>query len=146
MDDRSADEGVEMGDRRRIYRFPGGFLETKAYGGDDGGVYLELGSAQRFVMRWKPTCIGYLRSDVSGIALLWDQSRIREFAEARGFDFADMVIYDPQSGRPPLARLKAQATRLAAEAVIVPGLAHFEGGEIPGSLVRRLDVIAVSGE
>ncbi|WP_157554236.1 hypothetical protein [Nocardia crassostreae] len=32
-----------MAYQRRIYEFPGGFLETNAYGeDDDSGVYLEL--------------------------------------------------------------------------------------------------------
>ncbi|MFE3051962.1 hypothetical protein [Nocardia sp. NPDC059239] len=57
-----------------------------------------------------------------------------------------MVVYDPKSGRPPLARLKAQATRLDAEAVIVPGPEHFADGQIPSSLVRRLDVITIHPE
>ncbi|WP_405488789.1 hypothetical protein [Nocardia sp. NBC_00511] len=97
-------------------------------------------------MRYKPTCVGYLRTDVSGVALLWDQGQIRKLATCLGYDFADMVIYDPKFGRPPLARLKAQVTRLDAEAVIVPSPEHFEGGEMPGSLVRQIDVIAVNPE
>lgn len=97
-------------------------------------------------MAHKPTCLGYLRTDVSGPAQLWDQSRIRRLAERLGYDFADMVVYDPRFGRPPLARLKAQATRLDAEAVIVPGPEHFEGGAVPGCLVRQLDVITVHPE
>ncbi len=42
---RTADDenGAEMAYQRRIYEFPGGFLETNAYGeDDDSGVYLEL--------------------------------------------------------------------------------------------------------
>ncbi|WP_157554155.1 hypothetical protein [Nocardia crassostreae] len=31
-----------MAYQRRIYEFPGGFLETNAYEDDDSGVYLEL--------------------------------------------------------------------------------------------------------
>ncbi|WP_433590187.1 hypothetical protein [Nocardia sp. CA-145437] len=30
--------------------------------------------------------------------------------------------------------------------MIVPSLEHFEGGEVPGELVRRADVIIVSPE
>ncbi|AYF79675.1 hypothetical protein D7D52_37415 [Nocardia yunnanensis] len=97
-------------------------------------------------MRWRPTCIGYQRADVSGAALLWDQSQIRKLATRLGYDFADMVVYDPKFGRPPLARLRAQATRLDAEAVIVPSPEHFAGGEIPGTLVQQLDVITVTPE
>lgn len=97
-------------------------------------------------MRYKATCLGYIRTDVSGLAMLWDQSQVRRLADRLGYDFADFVVYDPKFGRPPLARLKAQATRLAAEAVIVPGPEHFEGGEIPVDLVRRMDVITVTPE
>ncbi|SUA75178.1 Uncharacterised protein [Nocardia otitidiscaviarum] len=147
--------------RRRIYEFSGGILETNAYddGPDDGtGVYLEYygrtpdsDQANDYEqsgaeMHYKPTCLGYVRTDVSGMALLWDQSRIRRLADRLGYDFADMVIYDPKFGRPPLARLKAQATRLDAEAVIVPSPDHFEGAQIPGVLVKQLDVITVDPE
>ncbi|MRH88787.1 hypothetical protein GFY24_15265 [Nocardia sp. SYP-A9097] len=97
-------------------------------------------------MQYKPTAIGYLRTDVSKLAQLWDQSQIRRLATRLGYDFADMVIYDPRFGRPPLARLKAQVTRLDAEAVIVPSPEHFEDGQIPGTLVRQADVITVNPE
>ncbi|WP_245663184.1 hypothetical protein [Nocardia inohanensis] len=98
------------------------------------------------VMRYKPTCLGYLRVDVSGVAQLWDESRIRCLAERLGYDFAGIVVFDPRSGRPPLARLRAQASRLDAEAVIVPGPEHFESGQIPEALVRQLDVVTVHPE
>ncbi|MFI1918990.1 hypothetical protein [Nocardia sp. NPDC020380] len=97
-------------------------------------------------MRYKPTALGYVRTDVSGISQLWDESQIRKLATRLSYDFSGMVVYDPNSGRPPLARLKAQATRLDAEAVIVPGPEHFEGSEIPGTLVQQLDVITVHPE
>lgn len=97
-------------------------------------------------MRYKPPRLGYLRTNESGVAQLWDQTQICKLATRLGYDFADMVIYDPRFGRPPLARSKAQATRLDAEAVIVPGPEHFEGAEIPGTLVQQLDVITVTAE
>ncbi|MFD7846747.1 hypothetical protein ACFV4K_27905 [Nocardia sp. NPDC059764] len=144
----------------RLFMFPGGVLELQAsgdesedhlgfylefleFGGDDGEDELPQ---ERADMRYRPTCLGYLRTDVSGVAQLWDQSQIRKLATRLGYDFADMVVYDPRFGRPPLARLKAQATRLDAEAVIVPSPEHFEGAEIPGTLVRQLDVITVTPE
>ncbi|MEV6067610.1 hypothetical protein AB0L82_13730 [Nocardia sp. NPDC052001] len=139
-----------------IFRFPGGVLELRAGDAseDCSGVYLELsefvqdddhestrGSTE---MHYRPPCLGYLRTDVSGAGQLWDQSQIRRLAERLGYDFADMVIYDPKFGRPPFARLKAQATRLDAEAVLVPSVEHFDGEEMPGVLVRELDVITVT--
>lgn len=115
-------------------------LELQAIGDESehcSGFYLEflefnegVGeyelSLERSDMRYKPTCLGYLRTDVSRVAQLWDQSQIRKLATRLGYDFADMVIYDPKFGRPPFARLKAQAIRLDAEAVIVPSPEHTE--------------------
>ncbi|MFB7717001.1 MULTISPECIES: hypothetical protein [unclassified Nocardia] len=97
-------------------------------------------------MRFRPTALGYLRTDVSGAAQLWDESLIRRTAERLGYDFAGMVLFDPRSGRPPLARLRSLVTRLDAEAVIAPAPAHFEAGRVPESLVARVDVIIVSPE
>ncbi|WP_282778110.1 MULTISPECIES: hypothetical protein [unclassified Nocardia] len=144
-----------MARRSRLGEFPGGVLEISAYDDDpvDGhpGVYLEIYHAaddtQRGTeMRYHATAIGYLRTDVSGVAQFWDESQIRKLAARLGYDFADMIVYDPKFGRPPLARLKAQATRLDAEAVIVPGLEHFEGGQVPETLVRQVAVITVTPE
>ncbi|MGW4246757.1 hypothetical protein, partial [Nocardia sp. NPDC004722] len=100
----------------------------------------------RAVMRYKRTALGYVRTDISGVGQQWDETEIRRLAERYGYDFADMVLYDPSSGRPPLARLKAQATRLDAEAVFVPSLNHFEEGKVPASLVQKLDVVTVHPE
>ncbi len=139
--------------QRRIYRFSGGFLETNDYGdeSESSKVHPEQftpsdDQLQAADMHCTPTCLGYLRIDVSGTAHFWHQSQIRRLAERLGYGFADMVIYDPKFGRPPLARLEAQATRLDAEAVIVPGPEHFENGQIPSSLVEQLDVITVTPE
>lgn len=97
-------------------------------------------------MRGKPTCSGYIRTDVSGMAQLWGQADFRRLADRLGYDFADCVIFDPKFGRPSSARLEAPATRLDAEAVKVPNVAHVEGGEIPSALMRQLDVITVNPE
>lgn len=151
-----ADESDQV-PQTRLFQFPGGLLELQAYGDEEdgyGGFYLEFpaygvldGHADKgAVMKYKPTAVGYLRTDVSGVAQLWDQTQIRRLATRLGYDFADMVVYDPKFGRPPLARLRAQATRLDAEVVIVPSPQHFEGGEVPGTLVQQVDVITVTPE
>ncbi|MEC3919746.1 hypothetical protein [Nocardia sp. CDC160] len=132
-------------------------MELQSHGDesdDHCGFYLEIHGHialdghddQGAVMRYKPTALEYLRTDVSGIGQQWDESEIRRLAQRYGYDFADMVTYDPNSGRPPLARLKAQATRLDAEAVFVPSLEHFEDGESPASLVQKLDIVTVHPE
>ncbi|MEV6770271.1 hypothetical protein AB0N05_16775 [Nocardia sp. NPDC051030] len=148
---------AETTPRTRLFPFPGGVLELQSHGDesdDCSGFYLEIHGHIALnghedtgaVMRYRATALGYLRTDVSGISQQWDESEIRRLATRYGYDFADMVIYDPNSGRPPLARLKAQATRLDAEAVFVPSLEHFEEGEAPGSLVKKLDVVTIHPE
>lgn len=149
--------GAEMTRRTRLFEFPGGVFELRSAGDesdDRAGFYLEFPADGAFtgpdekgaVMKYKPTAVGYLRTDISGMARLWDQTQIRRLATRLGYDFADLVIFDPRFGRPPLARLKAQATRLHAEAVIVPSPKHFPGGEVPATLVQQLDVITVDPE
>lgn len=150
-----------MNRRTRLFSFPGGLFELECDGdetGNQSGFYLELlgftalqsepddqiGRGEN--VNFRATALGYLRTDVSGIGQLWDESQIRSTAARLGYDLAALVIYDPRSGRPPFARLKTQATRLEAEAVIVPSLGHFEEGRIPDPLVRQLDVITISPE
>lgn len=95
-------------------------------------------------MRFRPTALGYLRSDVSGIGQLWDETQIRSTARRLGYDLAKIVVARPDE--PPLARLKRQLGLLAAEAVLVPGTNHFEGNRVPEDLLRIADVITVSPE
>ncbi|MFE3819698.1 hypothetical protein [Nocardia tengchongensis] len=87
-----------------------------------------------------------MRIDVSGVSQLWDEHQIRSLAAKLGYDFCGTIVYDPRTERPPLARVKAQVTRLRAEAVITPGASHFGGGVVPRDLVQQVDVITVSPE
>lgn len=146
-----------MNRRTRLYQFPGGVFELRSADDEpehEEGFYLQFhdfvalddNENRGMVMPYKPTALGYLRTDISGVGQLWEENQIRRLAERLGYDFSGMVIYDPNSGRPPLARLKAQATRLDAEAVIVPSPGHFEDRQIPGSLLQHLDVITVRPE
>lgn len=142
-------EAAVLEQHSRFVRFPAGVLEANGFEEYDiSGFYVAVhgssNDAPRTIGaggRFKPTALGYLRTDVSGICQLWDEACIRRLATRFGYDFAGVVVYDPASGRPPLARLKAQATRLAAEAVVVPGAAHFQDARIPVTLLDRLEVI-----
>ncbi|MFD7841884.1 hypothetical protein ACFV4K_02940 [Nocardia sp. NPDC059764] len=96
-------------------------------------------------MRHRPAALGYLRTDVSAVSQLWDEHQIRSLATKLGYDFCGIIVYDPKTKRPPLARVKAQATRLQVEAVITPGADHFDNG-VPRDLVRQVDVITVHPE
>ncbi|MRH90648.1 hypothetical protein GFY24_24940 [Nocardia sp. SYP-A9097] len=75
----------------RLYEFPGGLfeLQSAADESDDySGFHLEFSGRgaligphdEGLVMKYKPTAVGYLRTDVSGVAQLWDQSQVRREA------------------------------------------------------------------
>ncbi|QIS13028.1 hypothetical protein [Nocardia arthritidis] len=95
-------------------------------------------------MSLRPKAIGYLRRDVSGVSQVWDETLIRSTAKRLGYDLAKTIAFGPETDA-PVARLIATARRIDAEAVIVPGPAHFDG-EIPAEVVRVCDVITVSPE
>ncbi|GAB4587387.1 hypothetical protein [Nocardia sp. IFM 10818] len=97
-------------------------------------------------MKFRPTAIGYVRSDVSGVRQAWDEAEVRGTAALRGFDFAKMIVIDGRTGKPLLAGLKATITRINAAAVFVPSATHFEGGTVPGDLRQVVDVFTVSPE
>ncbi|MBF6179811.1 hypothetical protein [Nocardia otitidiscaviarum] len=94
-------------------------------------------------MRFRPTAIGYLRSDISGLRQAWDESQIRSLAARRGFDFAKMIVLDGRTGKPPLAALKSTITRISASAVFVPSTAHFDGDTVPPALLNVVSVITI---
>ncbi|WP_330179964.1 hypothetical protein OHB26_26535 [Nocardia sp. NBC_01503] len=97
-------------------------------------------------MKFRPTAIGYVRSDISGARQAWDETKVRSTAALRGFDFAKMIVIDGRTGKPLLAGLKATIARINAEAVFVPSTTHFEGGTVPGDLRQAVDVFTVSPE
>ncbi|WP_306360525.1 hypothetical protein [Nocardia sp. CC227C] len=94
-------------------------------------------------MRFRPTAIGYLRSDISGSRQAWDESRIRTTAALHGFDFAKLIVIDGRTPKPLLAGLKSTITRLAAEAVFVPNTQHFDTGTVPTDLLAVAAVITI---
>ncbi|MFI6865719.1 hypothetical protein [Nocardia sp. NPDC050406] len=93
-------------------------------------------------MRYRPTALGYLRSDVSGISQAWDENQIRSTAKRLGYDLAKIVV--ARGDQAPLAGLKRLLAQVDAEAVVVPGRQHFEGEQVPEDLVRAADVITVN--
>ncbi|AYF77932.1 hypothetical protein D7D52_33575 [Nocardia yunnanensis] len=97
-------------------------------------------------MRYRPAALGYLRTDVSGVSQLWDEHQIRSLATRLGYDFCGTIVFDPRTEQHPLARVRNQARRLRAEAVITPSPNHFANGTVPGDLVKQLDVITVNPE
>ncbi|MGW4249379.1 hypothetical protein [Nocardia sp. NPDC004722] len=92
-----------------------------------------------------PGAIGYLRRDVSGARRQWDEVRIRKVAERLGYDLRKIAVFGVETDR-PVYRLRVMVGNLGVDAVIVPGLEHFENGLLPGDLIERADVITVSPE
>ncbi|RJO78408.1 hypothetical protein D5S18_05805 [Nocardia panacis] len=95
-------------------------------------------------MSLRPTAIGYLRRDVSGISQVWDETLIRSLAKRLGYDLAKTIAFGPETDD-PIGRLVGSVHKVAAAAVIAPGPAHFEG-EIPAALIRACDVVTVAPE
>ncbi|MEV6767320.1 hypothetical protein AB0N05_01675 [Nocardia sp. NPDC051030] len=88
------------------------------------------------------SAIGWLRSDISGERQGWDEARIRGLAHRLGYDLRKTVVFGPRTDR-PLHRLRVLVSRLDLDAVIVPSIEHFEGGEVPVELVEVADIITV---
>ncbi|MFE6861490.1 hypothetical protein [Nocardia sp. NPDC057668] len=93
-------------------------------------------------MNSRPTAIGYLLSDVSGIQQAWDEAQIRSLAARLGYDLAKIVAFSKRTGN-PIGLLKTQAALDNAEAVLTPSLRHFESGMPPTELVEQVDLITV---
>ncbi|WP_405165203.1 hypothetical protein OG203_08880 [Nocardia sp. NBC_01499] len=92
-------------------------------------------------MRQRPTAIGYLRRDVSGISQPWHETQIRSLAKRLGYELAKTVVFGPDIDDPVDRLLKVVRT-VEAEAV-VPSAEHF-GSEVPDRVVRACDVITLS--
>ncbi|WP_051175524.1 hypothetical protein [Nocardia exalbida] len=93
-------------------------------------------------MRPRPTAIGYLRRDVSGVSQTWDEIQIRSVAMRFGYELAKTVVFGPETDS-PLSRLLNVIRRTDVDAVIAPGLKHF-GFEVPSELVEVADVVTVN--
>lgn len=88
--------------------------------------------------------IGYVRSDVSGVAKRWHEQKMRHFARRLGYNLRKTVEFSRRT-EDPITRLAATAALNQAEAVFVPSVDHF-GGTVPRELVRVVDVITVEDE
>ncbi|WP_067529434.1 hypothetical protein [Nocardia uniformis] len=88
-----------------------------------------------------PTAVGYLRADVSGARQPWDELQSRSLAKRLGYTVAKTIVFGPHTDD-PVRRLINVVRAAQAEAVVVPGLDHFDG-RVPDALVAVVDVIAV---
>lgn len=91
----------------------------------------------------RPTAIGYLRRDVSGVSQVWDETQIRSVAKRLGYELAKIVVFGAQTERPVQQLLNA-IERVAADAVVIPNLAHL--ADELDLVVRACDVITVNPE
>ncbi|MRH86057.1 hypothetical protein GFY24_01010 [Nocardia sp. SYP-A9097] len=91
-----------------------------------------------------PAAIGYLRSDVSGQRMEWDQIQIRSVARRLGYTLSKTLVLNSYTEN-PLQKVIEAVTSRGAEAVIVPGVEHFGGG-VPEELVAVVDVVTISPE
>ncbi|GAB2675809.1 hypothetical protein [Nocardia goodfellowii] len=96
-------------------------------------------------MRERPTAIGYLRRDVSGISQTWDEIQIRSLSKRLGYDLAKTVVFGSETEH-LLVRLIGAVRRADADAVIVPSTLHFYRADIPVELVHACDVVTVNPE
>jgi hypothetical protein len=95
-------------------------------------------------MRSTPVAIGYVRKHVSGVSQQWDENRIRGLAKRLGYTLSKTVAFGPTAAA-PVEQLLQVVARADADAIITPGVAHFDG-DIPASLVEVCDVITVDPE
>ncbi|WP_410876384.1 hypothetical protein [Nocardia sp. A7] len=92
----------------------------------------------------KPIAIGYLRSDISGIAQSWDEIRIRSLARRYGYDLAKTIVFTSRTPD-PITQLITIVRRTSTEAVFTPHRDHL-GAQIATFLIRSCDVITVDDE
>jgi len=69
--------------------------------------------------------IGFIRKDLSGSRVTWDDRAIVRYADTHGFDLARVLIV-PENTPDPTVRLIAAAHEVHADVVIAPSLAHVD--------------------
>jgi hypothetical protein len=100
--------------------------------------------AREVSMRAKPFALGYLRKDVSGTSQAWDEAQIRRLAKRLGYELSKTVTFGAGSDG-PVGRLIDVVRDLDVDAVISPGLQHFDDA-VPDELVQVCDLITVTPE
>lgn len=95
-------------------------------------------------MTLRPTAIGYLRTDVSGVRQAWDEIQLRSTAGRLGYNLAKIIAFSARTDH-PMERLIAQTKRANADAVLIPTIDHL-GAAIPERLHRIATVITVPTE
>ncbi|WP_330230699.1 hypothetical protein OHA40_32970 [Nocardia sp. NBC_00508] len=93
-------------------------------------------------MRAKPPALGYLRKDVSGVSQAWDEAQLRSLAKRLGYELSKTVTFGAGTDE-PVDRLIDAVRAGAVDAVISPGLHHFDGA-VPEELVEVCDLITVT--
>lgn len=93
-------------------------------------------------VRAKPPALGYLRKDVSGVSQAWDEAQLRSLAKRLGYELSKTVTFGAGTDE-PVDRLIDAVRAGAVDAVISPGLHHFDGA-VPEELVEVCDLITVT--
>ncbi|MCU1648372.1 MAG: hypothetical protein JWN03_8647 [Nocardia sp.] len=91
-----------------------------------------------------PTAIGYLRSDISRSRPPWDEIQIRSLARRLGYALAKTIVFGAYTDD-PTQRVIDVVRAIDADAVVIPGIDHFDG-YLPPELIAVADVITVSPE
>ncbi|NNH74795.1 hypothetical protein HLB23_33935 [Nocardia uniformis] len=93
----------------------------------------------------RPRAVGYLRRDISGVRKDWDENQVRSLAAKFGYDLCKIFVFGSNTDQ-PLHRLRIAVERTHADAVVVPSVDHFAGGQIPTELQAVATIITVSPE
>ncbi|WP_406277473.1 hypothetical protein OH799_08300 [Nocardia sp. NBC_00881] len=95
-------------------------------------------------MRAKPSALGYLRKDVSGVSQDWDEAQMRSLAKRLGYELTKTLTFGATTDE-PVGRLIDVARHCDVDAVISPSLHHFDDA-VPDELVEVCDLITVTPE
>lgn len=88
--------------------------------------------------------IGYVRSDISGLNQRSDEEQLRGLAKSRGYNLRKTIVFGSRTDDPE-RRLAVVLSRMhTVEAVLVPSVAHFDGGAVPASISQRAKVVVAT--